>query len=108
MSDMHIDDFKHEALDHIHHHLKTYVSVFVALMALTVVTVLASYLKLSLTATIILALIIASIKGTLVACYFMHLISEKKTIYLVLILSVLFIAGLPLLTLLAKYDVPVN
>ena len=33
---------------------------------------------------IAVALFIATIKGSLVACYFMHLISEKKLIYVVL------------------------
>ena len=33
------------------------------------------------------ALLVATIKGSLVACYFMHLISEKKLIYAVLALT---------------------
>jgi caa(3)-type oxidase subunit IV len=37
-----------------------------------------------------LALFIATIKGSLVACYFMHLISEKKLIYVVMVVTVLF------------------
>ena len=41
-----------------------------------------------------MALIIASIKGTLVACFFMHLLSEKKLIYAVLALTVVFFAFL--------------
>jgi cytochrome c oxidase subunit IV len=40
------------------------------------------------------ALIVATIKGALVACYFMHLISEKKLIYAVLALTVVFFAAL--------------
>ncbi len=108
MSSLHSDEFSHEALEHIHKHVRTYITVFVALMALTVITVAASYLHLNLKATIALALFIATVKGSLVAGYFMHLISEKKTIYIVLILTVLFIAGLPFLTMLAKYDIPVN
>ena len=39
---------------------------------------------------IALALFIATIKGSLVACFFMHLISEKKLIIWVLILTVAF------------------
>lgn len=96
----------HDVAEHIHKHVRAYITVFVALMALTVITVAVSYLDLSVGKAIALALFIACIKGSLVACYFMHLISEKKIIYLVLILSVLFIAGLPLLTMLAKYDIP--
>jgi caa(3)-type oxidase subunit IV len=48
-----------------------------------------------------IALIVATIKGSLVACYFMHLISEKKLIYAVLALTVAFFAvllALPVLT----------
>jgi caa(3)-type oxidase subunit IV len=37
---------------------------------------------------IAVALFIATIKGALVACYFMHLISEKKLIYAVLAITV--------------------
>jgi len=40
------------------------------------------------------ALIVAIIKGSLVACYFMHLISEKKLIYAVLAVTAFFFAAL--------------
>jgi len=76
---------------------RIYVLVFVALAALTVVTVGVSYLQLSKLPAIALALTIAIIKGSLVACYFMHLISEKKVVYYVLILTVLFFAALMLM-----------
>jgi len=76
---------------------RVYVLVFVALAALTVVTVGVSYLQLSKLPAIALALTIAIIKGSLVACYFMHLISEKKVVYYVLILTVLFFAALMLM-----------
>jgi caa(3)-type oxidase subunit IV len=59
-------------------------------MVLTLVTVGVSYLHLPLPAAIGRALTIAVIKGSLVACYFMHLISERKLIYAVLALTVLF------------------
>ena len=74
----------------INKHVRTYIIVFVALMVLTVVTVAVFYLELSVTAAIVVALFIASIKATLVASFFMHLISEKKLIYSVLILTVVF------------------
>ena len=64
----------------IQKHVRKYVLVFVALLALTVVTVTVSYLNLGLAGTITVALIIATIKGSLVASYFMHLISERKMI----------------------------
>jgi cytochrome c oxidase subunit IV len=98
------DSEHHEIEAHIKKHVRVYITVFVALMALTVITVGVSYLKLGLAGGITLALIIASIKASLVACYFMHLISEKKLIYLVLLFSAVFIVGLLALTLLAYLD----
>jgi cytochrome c oxidase subunit IV len=78
-------------------HVRVYISVFVALMALTLVTVGISYLDLSTPMAIALALFVATIKGSLVACYFMHLISEKKLIYAVLVITVVkFVALLAL------------
>jgi len=72
--------------------VKKYWIVFAALLVLTVTTVLASNLKIGITLGVILALIIATVKGTLVACHFMHLSSEKKLIYNVLIVAVILFA----------------
>ncbi len=74
----------------IDHHVKIYLRVFGALIVLTAITVAVSYLELSSVGAIALALFIASIKGSLVACYFMHLIDERKLILAVLALTVLF------------------
>jgi cytochrome c oxidase subunit 4 len=73
----------------IDRHVRVYITVFVALMALTVITVAVSYLDLSTPMAIAVALFIATIKGTLVAGYFMHLISEKRLIYAVLVITVI-------------------
>jgi len=57
---------------------------------------------------VMLALIVASIKGSLVACYFMHLISEKVTIYWTLLVTLAFFLVLmfvPLSTMLAQAKV---
>ncbi len=70
--------------------IKGYYLVFGALLVFTVVTVGASYLKFPIVFAIILALCIATIKASLVACYFMHLISEKKLVYIVLSFTVIF------------------
>jgi len=70
--------------------VRTYVAVFVALAVLTVLTVAVSYLHMPLWAAIAVALLVASVKGTLVAAFFMHLVSEKKIIWLVLLLAVFF------------------
>ena len=69
---------------------RVYVLVFVALAALTLITVAVSYLHLSIGAAIAVALLIAAVKGSLVAAFFMHLISERKLVYAVLILTLAF------------------
>src|SRR4026209_163554 len=85
----------------IDRHVRVYITVFVALMALTIVTVAISYLHLPLAMAVTAALLVATVKGSLVACYFMHLISEKKLIHAVLLLTVVFfvaLLALPVLT----------
>ncbi|SRR6266850_609855 len=71
-------------------HVRIYITVFVALMVLTIVTVTVSRFHLPVPIAVSVALIVATIKGSLVACYFMHLISEKKLIYAVLALTAVF------------------
>ena len=75
-------------------HVRIYVTVFVALMALTIITVGVSYLHLPIAIAVTVALLVATVKGSLVACYFMHLISEKKLIYAVLALTAIFFVAL--------------
>jgi cytochrome c oxidase subunit 4 len=75
-------------------HVRVYITVFVALMVLTIITVAISYLHLSVPIAVAIALFVAIIKGSLVAGYFMHLVSEKKLIYAVLVLTVVFFAAL--------------
>jgi cytochrome c oxidase subunit IV len=78
----------------IDRHVRIYITVFVALMVLTIVTVLIARVHLPLPIAVSVALLVATIKGTLVACYFMHLISEKKLIYAVLALTAAFFVAL--------------
>lgn len=92
--------------EEIKRHVKIYISVFVALAFLTVVTVTVSYLKLPLLPAVIAALAIATVKGSLVACFFMHLISEKQIIFSVLALTLVFFVFLLLLPSLTTYQVP--
>jgi cytochrome c oxidase subunit IV len=75
-------------------HVRIYITVFVALMVLTIVTVTVSRFHLPVPVAVTVALIVATIKGSLVACYFMHLISEKKLIYAVLGLTAVFFLAL--------------
>ena len=75
---------------HIEEHIRVYLTVFGALGALTLLTVAASYMDVSTTETIFLALTIATVKASLVAGYFMHLITEKQTIIWILCLTFVF------------------
>lgn len=87
--------------EEIKRHVKIYILVFVLLAFFTVVTVTISYLKLPLRQAILVALAIASIKGSLVAGFFMHLISEKQIIFSVLILTAIFFLTLLVLPVLS-------
>src|SRR4030095_1220273 len=78
----------------IDRHVRVYITVFVALMVLTIVTVAVSRFHLPVPIAVTVALLVAIIKGSLVACYFMHLISEKKLIYAVLALTAFFFVAL--------------
>jgi cytochrome c oxidase subunit 4 len=75
-------------------HVRVYITVFVALMVLTIVTVAVSRLHLAVPIAVAVALFVAIIKGSLVAGYFMHLVSEKKLIYAVLALTLAFFVAL--------------
>ncbi len=89
-------------------HVKIYITVFVSLMALTLITVSVSYLHLPMKIAIAVALLIAALKGSLVASYFMHLISERRLIFAVLALTVVFFVALlflPVLTVSNGYGI---
>jgi len=88
----------------IQEHIKVYLTVFGALAVLTILTVTASYLDVSSSEAIFLALTIATIKASLVAGYFMHLITEKQTIVWILILTFFFFLVLMLLPLITATD----
>lgn len=82
-------------------HVRVYITVFVTLMILTIITVAISRLHLSVPIAVTVALFVAIVKGSLVAGYFMHLVSEKKLILAVLALTVAFffvLLALPVLT----------
>jgi cytochrome c oxidase subunit 4 len=85
-------------------HTKVYLLVFFTLMIATVITVGVAYLHLSIPAAVTAALIIATIKGSLVALYFMHLSHERKMIYSALLLTVVFWVLLMFLPLLTERD----
>ena len=90
---------------HVEKHVRQYLIVFAALLVLTIVTVLASRIDIGMAGGIILAMIIAGVKGTLVAGVFMHLFSDKrKIVYTVLIYTGIFLLVLFLLTALSYGD----
>jgi caa(3)-type oxidase subunit IV len=84
---------------HAHHQIP-YLTIFAALVGLTIITVaIGIFLRFSSEAVnVLLALLIASIKASLVALFFMHLKFEGKLIYLIFItplaLCVLLIVAL--------------
>ena len=99
MSD-HASAASNHAVD-IDKHVRIYITVFVALMVLTIVTVAIAHFHLPMPIAISVALLVATIKGSLVACYFMHLISERKLILVIMLATVFFFFGVllgPVLT----------
>ena len=92
------------AADDIRSHVKTYFMIFGALMVLTMITVGVSYLHLPIPMAIAVALVVATIKGSLVALYFMHLSHERKLIYYVLALTVIFFIFMMFVPLLTNMD----
>lgn len=87
-------------------HVRGYMIVGGTLIIGTVLTVLASYVDLGHHWNIVLALIIATAKASLVALFFMHLISERQMIYVVLAFTAFFLVGLMFLTIGAYADFP--
>jgi cytochrome c oxidase subunit 4 len=74
----------------IKHHVKVYKAVFTGLMVATVITVGVSYMRLAVLLAVTVAMIVATVKGSLVAAYFMHLKSEKPAIFWLLMLTASF------------------
>lgn len=87
-------DSSHSHGHDVQKEVRTYLIVFGALLFLTIVTVAVSYLHLNIFGAVMVALFVASIKAALVACFFMHLISERKVIYIVLGITLIFFASL--------------
>ncbi len=81
---------EHSSPEEFKKHLGKYYVVFVALLCLTAISVGVSYLHLPRPQAIAVALAIATVKAGMVAGVFMHLISEKKVIYAVLVLTAAF------------------
>jgi cytochrome c oxidase subunit 4 len=98
MADAHADVSKH---------VKAYLAVFAALAVLTVVTVAVSLIHFPGKGNIIVALLIATVKASLVAAIFMHLKWEKApSIWWALAICVVFFAVLMWLPSLTTNDLP--
>lgn len=91
----------------IQKHVRAYIGVFVGLALLTVLTVAASYIQVSTGLHITIALIIATVKASMVAAIFMHLKWERGiSIWWTLGICALFFAVLMLLPSLTTFELP--
>jgi cytochrome c oxidase subunit 4 len=70
---------------------RTGITVYIALVVLTVVTVLVSYVNLGLM-NVVVALLIASVKASLVALFFMGLKSEDRLVWGFALVPIAFLA----------------
>lgn len=77
---------------HLHGGPKVYAAVLSALLVLTIVTVIASKIDFgSAAANVIIALGIATVKGTLVALWFMHLKYDKPVNGMIFVATLFFL-----------------
>lgn len=95
------DNASHADIDR---QVKIYILVFVSLMVLTLVTVAIARLHLPTAGAVALALVVATVKGSLVAGYFMHLVAERKLVYWVLWSTVALFFAVLLLPLWAHFE----
>lgn len=84
--------------------VRGYMTVFAMLMIFTVITVAASRFHFAVPVAITVALIIAVMKGGMVASVFMHLSHERQAIYATLLLTLVFFIVLLFLPVLAYMD----
>ena len=91
--------------------VRNYFTVGVVLLIFTGITVTASYFNFAVPAAITVAIIIAAMKGSMVAAIFMHLSHEKQWIYGALLLTVVFFIVLmfvPLATIADTIGTPMH
>jgi cytochrome c oxidase subunit 4 len=87
-------DKTHAAEDHIGHHVPLWLlaAVLGALLVLTFITVGVTQWDFGSSINLWVAMIIATVKGTLVALYFMHLRYDKPIIAIILFSTLVFVA----------------
>ena len=95
-------NIKKEHAEDIQRHVKIYINVFIALAILTVVTVAVSFLDVSFIEAFFIAITVATIKGSLVLSFFMHLLEEKPAVIWILattMVAFLILMFIPLISL---------
>jgi cytochrome c oxidase subunit 4 len=91
--------------------IRKYIMIGAALLVFTVITVAANQVHLAVPLAVTVALIIAIMKGSMVAAVFMHLSDEKKWIYGALLLTVAFfivLMTLPIFTIMDTIGTPIH
>jgi cytochrome c oxidase subunit IV len=91
----------HSEAESVKKHVRTYWTIGAALYVFTVITVAVNQIHLAVPFAVTLALIVACIKGSMVAAVFMHLDHEKRWVYGSLVLTVVFfvvLMSLPIFT----------
>jgi caa(3)-type oxidase subunit IV len=106
-------DLDAHEVEHVRRHVMLYVWIGGILLAFTVLTVLISKVDIDQTlgwhghaANITVGLIIAAFKASLVALIFMHLNSEKPTVYRFLVFVAFFAVALMVLFLVGFFNHP--
>src|SRR5215216_3686240 len=94
----------HSDPESIRKSMRQYWMVGAALFVFTGITVAVNQIHLAVPAAITVALIIASMKGSMVAAIFMHLSSERKWIYAALLLTLLGFVVLMMVPVLTVND----
>ena len=91
--------------------VRGYMMVGATLLVFTAITVAANQLHFAIPVAVAIALIIATMKGSMVAAVFMHLSHERKWIYGALLLTVMFfvvLMCLPLFTTMDNIGTPIH
>ena len=89
--------------------VRGYMMIGAALLVFTVITVAANRFHFAVPLAVTVALIIATMKGSMVAAVFMHLSHEKKWIYAALLLTVLgfiILMTVPMFTVMDSIGTP--
>lgn len=91
--------------------IRKYIFIGAALLVFTGITVAANQVHLAIPLAVTVALIIAIMKGSMVAAVFMHLSHERKWIYGALLLTVAFfivLMTLPFFTIMDTIGTPIH